>query len=347
MKKHEKIWLEILEDARWYPSPHNSQPITAKIISEHTAVFYYNKQKGLPAENYGIPFGFVCMGVFLEGLRVCAAARGFDIKTKLKLKDMDFADSNIYHHFGDIELVKNSNIDVGAAKQQLEVFKKRRTSRRPYKNRLVNQSIVDDLAHIAQEFGYSFSSTSKQELIKKIISINQETLFDDLRRDPVYFELMQWLRFNKKEAREKADGLSAETMLMPGGVLKFAMTHRGLWELPIIGSFFKWTYLRTMKGVRQVGWLTGPFKTLDNYVQAGQCFMRQWLYLTSKDVHLHPYGTVITNPHSHKAFTQLVGEEEARGEMAWMLYRFGYSDQPPQSFRRPIESMIINETMEQ
>lgn len=347
MSYSDAVWREILDDARWYPSPHNSQPIAAKITSEDKADFYYDKKKGLPAEDYGIPFGFVCMGVFLEGLRVCAAARGFTLKTNLNLTEMNFKNSDPYHHFAQIQLVKDSKLELKQAKKELENFKKRQTSRMPYDDQLVDSAVIEEAAAIASSFGYGFETTNDRWLVKAVIGVNQQTLFDDMQRDPVYFELMQWLRFSKKEAKTKADGLSAETMLMPGKVLYFAMRHRGLWELPVIGSFFKWIYLRTMKGVRQIGWLTGPFKTLEDYVKAGQCFMRQWLYFTSKDVHLHPYGTVITNPNSHEKFVQLVGANEQKGSMAWMLFRFGHSKVPPQSFRRPLESMIITNTEQQ
>lgn len=341
MDIHKNGWEDILEDARWYPSPHNSQPIRAELKNAQQAVFYYDKKCGLPAENYGIPFGFVCMGVFLEGLRVCAAARGFKLHTRLTLNEMNFNDSDIYHKFATVALVPDATIDSQRAQQELEWFKRRQTSRRPYNNQLVEPKILKAAASITKSFGYTFISTSDTTLVKEIISVNQQTLFDDLRRDPVYFELMQWLRFSKKEAKEKADGLSAQTMLMPGRVLHFAMKHRGLWELPIVGRFFKWVYLRTMKGVRQVGWITGPFKTLTDYETAGECFMRVWLFFTSQNVHLHPYGTVITNPHSHKRFVKLAKADETGSVMAWMLFRFGYSDQPPQSERRSLEKMII------
>ena len=334
------LWLRILEDARWYPSPHNSQPIKAKVITGLKADFYYDKEKGLPAESYGVPFGFVCMGVFLEGLRVVAAAEGYDLKTKLELKEMDFAAPEKNHKFASVELKKQNKPELKLAQQNLNNFRKRQTSRMPYNNELVDQSITDEVIAIARVSGYTFQTTKDLSLIKKIIKVNQETLFDDLQRDPVYFELMQWLRFSKASAQVRADGLSAQTMLMPGSVLHFAMKHRGLWELPVIGRFFKWMYLRTMNGVRQLGWLVGPFKELQDFVNAGQCFMKIWLYLTEQNVHLHPYGTVITNPNSHKKFVNLVGVSEKEA-MAWMLFRFGYSDDPPESFRRPVDSMII------
>lgn len=338
--EHE-LWRLILQDVRWYPSPHNSQPIKVKPTSATQAVLYYDKKLGLPAEDYGIAFGFVCMGTFLESLRIVAAAAGYEVKSRLVLQDMDFTAKEVLHEFAQVELRKRKA--TSEDKRLLAVFKKRQTSRRPYDNKLVDKRVIDGATKIAEDFGYDFQTTTNTNLIKQIIAINQKTLFDDLKRDPVYAELMEWIRFSKREAAEKADGLSAQTMLMPGRVLRFAFKHRGLWETPLIGQFFKWVYLRTMQGVRQVGWLNGPFSKPMDYVVAGQCFIRQWLYFTEHSVFLHPYGTVITNPTSHRAFVDLVQADENSGEMVWMLFRFGYSKQPPQSFRRPAQLMIIGE----
>lgn len=338
-----QLWRTILEDARWYPSPHNSQPIKVGLHSPFNAEFFYDKKCGLPAEDYGIPFGFVCVGVFLSGLEVAARARGFDVKATLYYDDMDFQNSQPLHKFADIELIENPQIDINQAEKELETFLRRQTSRRPYDNKLVSEDILQKAIILCQANGQQFRTTNEQKLVDQIIDVNQRTLFDDLQRDPVYHELMQWLRFSNKEAKTKADGLSASTLLMPGRILKFAFKHRGLWHAPIVGRFFQWVYLRTMRGVRQVGWLEGPFAKNEDYIRAGQCFMKLWLLFTEHGVCLHPYGTVITNPKSHKRFAELVGADETNGQMAWMLFRFGYSKQPPHSERRPLDIMIVEE----
>ena len=56
---------------------------------ETTADLFYDLDRGLPAESYGIPFGHVCAGVFLESLTVVAAARG--LRVVEALEQMRFA----------------------------------------------------------------------------------------------------------------------------------------------------------------------------------------------------------------------------------------------------------------
>lgn len=335
----ESPWPAILEAARWYPSPHNSQPITARITGDRTAALYYDLDKGLPAEDFGIPFGYVCMGVFWEYLEVVAAAHGFTARIDLRLTELDFAATERQHPFAEVDL-EPQPVTAGARSAYM-VLRRRRTSRRPYDSSLVDPRVIAGAAEIAAAFGHRFTSRSDPHVVDRIIAVNAETLFDDLSRDAVYAELMQWLRFSKAEARAKADGLSAETMLLPGPVLRLAMSRRGIWEAPVVGPVLRWFYLRTMTGVRQVGWLEGPFATPEDYVTAGRCFLRVWRHFTAHDVYLHPYGTVITNPRSHAELVRLAEITEVAPEMAWMLFRFGHSQPPPPSYRRPVAAMLL------
>lgn len=342
------LWLDIVEDVRWYPSPHNSQPIKLRPISETVALVYYDLDLGLPAESFGIPFGHVCAGVFLESLSVVAAARGYNTVESLNHCDMDFASSDRLHLVGTVQLGPAATDDKfqSAALRRQAAFRSRQTSRQPYNGRIVDTEILSAVSSIAAAHGYEFRSTTDARIVSSLVQINQKTLFSDLRNDAVYAEIMHWLRFSKDEAAAKADGLSAETMIIPGRILRFAMKHRGLWSFPVIGGLIKFLYLRTMRGVRQLGWLEGPFARPAHYVEAGRTFMQVWLYFSEKGVHLHPFGTVITNPASHAEFVREAGINESEHTMGWMLFRFGYSGIPPSAHRRPGTSMLLSPSPE-
>ncbi|MDQ5886488.1 MAG: hypothetical protein QG628_885 [Patescibacteria group bacterium] len=330
---------KILEDVRLYPSPHNSQPIRVKIIDDLHLEIYYDKHYGLPAESFGAQFGYVCTGIFLYSLGVVAGHYGYGTKEEMLLSEMDFTIDTRLHLMAKIEL---SKLESPQNPELYGSFLKRQTSRIPYDNKLVDETAIQEAKQIAIKYGQLLNVESDATVVSKIIDINQKTLFLDMENDAVYNELMEWLRFSEAESMTKADGLSAKTMLINGSVLKFFMKHRALWNMPVIGKLVKKIYLNTMRGVRQVAWLTGPFENYQDYINSGKCFMEVWLCLTKHNVHLHPYGTVITNSQSHKAFVELVSEKED-GAMAWMLFRLGYSDVPPKSYRRPLDRMIINE----
>jgi hypothetical protein len=334
-----QTWIRIVQDVLRYPSPHNSQPIKLRPVNETTAEIYYDLDLGLPAENAGIPFGHVCAGVFLESLRVVAAGHGLTTTEDLSHDEMDYDSKNRLHHLGTITLTPATVTDV--EEKHLKLFLSRQTSRRPYNSELVPDDVIRKVESVASAHNYTFRTTADPVRIKKIVHINQRTLFSDLQNDAVYGELMTWLRFSKKDAAERGDGLSAEAMLMPGPVLHFAMKNRGLWSAPVVGKTIRRVYLNTMTGVSQVGWMEGKFENPADYIEAGRTFMKVWLELTAHNVYLHPFGTVVTNPESHAAFASEVDADETNGRIAWMLFRFGYSKKPPLAHRRPANSMLI------
>jgi hypothetical protein len=133
-------WTAILDEARRYPSPHNSQPITVRVHDDRRAEFFYDLDRGLPAENFGIPFAHVCAGVFLESLATVAAAHGWAVRETLRLAEMDFSSPQRQHLLGGLELTPVPVTD--AAREQMAAFRRRRTSRRPYDRRLVDRAVL-------------------------------------------------------------------------------------------------------------------------------------------------------------------------------------------------------------
>jgi len=331
------MWKELLNYAYTYPSPHNSQPLKVKIINEEKAEVYYDKKLGLPAESFGIAFGYVCAGVFLELLKITAANMGYHIEEKLSYKEMDFTSSEYLHLIGELTLKKLSHAQEQFTLADIE---ERQTSRLPYERAFAPQEVIDEAKKEAEKYEYILHITTDEKLVKEIIYVNQRTLFYDLEDIHVRNEIRGYLRYSQKEAAEKKDGLSAECLDVPGMLLKFLMEHYAVWSWPLVGSCIKYVYLNSMKGVPQIAWLTGPFKNNGDYLRAGRCFIRIWLIFTKHDIYLHPFGSVITNPRAHKEFCNLVGEKEQNG-MAWMLFRFGYSKKPPKAFRRELKEMIV------
>ncbi|BBG02038.1 MULTISPECIES: hypothetical protein [Pseudonocardia] len=344
-------WPYLLDEARAYPSPHNSQPIVVRVLDAGRAELLYDLERGLPAENFGIPFGQVCAGVYVESLATVAAPHGWSVTAELRDEGLDF-DADAHHQpLGTVELTRTAI--TPQAQADLAAFRRRRTSRRPYRSLPVDPAVLAEAGAIAAAAGHDFGHTDRRELVDRIVRINQETLFDDLRNDAVHAEILAWLRTSDRAAEATRDGLSARTLLLPGPLLGFAMRHRGMWDLPLAGPLLRRIYLNTMRGVRELGWLTGPFASPLDHVEAGRVFLRIWLAFTRAGVYLHPFGTVITNPRSHAAFTDAAGidaqgaDTEADGEadgerMAWMLFRYGHSAEPPRALRRELSEMLLD-----
>lgn len=330
-------WARILRDVHRYPSPHNSQPIRLRIVDEHRADLCYDLDRGLPAEPYGIPFGHVCAGIFVELLSIAAHARGFEVIGDLLFDAMDFDADDRLHPLGRVSLVPRRgpvpDLDVA-------LLARRRTSRLPYDARTVPEDVLAELGAEARRWGHRLASTTGRATVRRIVRINQRTLFDDIANPAVRHELATWLRYSEAEAARRRDGLSATCLHVPGRVLRWFVEHHTWWARPGLRQLARWVYLRSMRGVRHLAWLTGPFGTTEDFVRAGRMFIRCWLLLTDHGVAMQPFGSVITNPRSHAALAAAVGEDQTK-EMTWMLMRIGYSAEPPRSHRLPARALLV------
>src|SRR6187431_3373757 len=103
-----------------------------RVESDDSASVFYDLDRGLPAESFGIPFGHVCAGVFLESLAVVAAASGFTVTESLALAEMDFDGADRLHPIATVTLEPRK---VSAEdRERRAAYDARRTNRRPYNN---------------------------------------------------------------------------------------------------------------------------------------------------------------------------------------------------------------------
>lgn len=336
MTDHAQVWEKILDYAVRYPSPHNSQPIKVKLDGD-TMRLYYDLALGLPAESFGIAFGSVCAGVFIECVSVAAHGLGYDLIEHLNYDPINFESTEPLHSLGTLKLVP-AHADRGDFDPEL--LHRRRTSRLPYEPKPVPELIMHELRAEAEAFGYTLHDTTEPKLVRDVILVNQRTLFYDLAEPHVRREIQGYLRYSKREAKRLRDGLSAECLDLPGPLMRLLMGNYWVWNVPLLGNLIKKVYLNSMNGVAHIAWMVGPFKTIEDYTRAGRAFLRVWLRLTQHRLYLHPFGSVITNARAHREFVQLVGEDE-NGGMAWMLFRLGQSKTPPVAYRRHVKDMVI------
>jgi hypothetical protein len=334
-------WEAIAHAVHRYPSPHNSQPMRLRPIDDRTAQLCYDLDRGLPAEPYGIPFGHVCAGIFVELVAIAAHAAGLEVIEGLHLGPLRFsappADGRgtRLHDLGTLTLRP-----AGRRIDDLDpaLIDARRTSRLSYTARVVAPAVLAEVRAEAERWGHHLADTTDPAVVDRAVAINARTLFDDLATPAVRRELQTWPRYSPREAARRGDGLSAACLGLPGPVLRWFVEHHAWWSGPLPGAIARWLYLCTTRGVRQLAWLAGPFETTADFIAAGRAFIRVWLRLTAHGVAVHPLGSVITNPRSHAAFTATVGADEEEG-LTWMLLRIGYSAPPPVSHRLPAEAV--------
>lgn len=117
-------------------------------------------------------------------------------------------------------------------------------------------------------------------------------------------------------------------MNQPAWELRAAFATPRLYALPGFRQFARRRYLRTQAGTRNVGLLCGPFAEWADLVHAGRMLMTFWLEMAAQEVYMQPMGSMLTNPKYAAAIASGFGVDDC-----WLVFRFGYSDEPPRAPR--------------
>lgn len=327
-------WLELVEDARLAPSPHNTQPWRLTPHSDREAELYAPVQRLLPVEDPDGRFLTAGTGMFLETLDVAAAARGLRLEYEPLYPDLGL----------DAEepaLVARLSLHPSAANGRLpvELLERRRTSRLPYDGRPAPDGALDELAAIAEGFGHRASFSSDPELVRFVLDLNAFTVFDDLSEDDRRREIGEWTRRSDEEAARLGDGFSPSCLGFPPLLVRLFFEHHRLCEPRLVRALLTRIYLRSMRGTATVGWISGPWRTPQEWLDAGRMLMRFWLALTAHGLYLQPFGSVITSPRAHARLAERLAADEGDGEI-WLLLRLGFGEEPPRSPRRPAAEVV-------
>ena len=329
------IWSEAAAFARWTPSPHNIQPWRLHVISATDAELYVDPHRLLPVTDPTSAFTIVGLAMFVEYLSVAMQRRGYALDAEYVNKRLDFVTTRpqLFARLTRKEF-------RGDATWDRQLILERKTSRLPYDGSLVDDDVLQRLTLIANEQGHTFSSSSDNAFVKWIIDLNRFTLFSDLDDDATRGELRQWIRTTDADAASKKDGLWAHCLRFPGWLLKdFFDAHNTWgkgWRADLCGKLL----VRGMRGTRTVAWLSGPFDRPQDWIRGGILLSRSWLELTRRGIHLHPFGSIITNPKAHAKLQEKLGPQ--RDGQLWMLLRLGRSDTPPSSYRLDEHSIFIS-----
>ncbi len=329
------IWRELINYARWSPSPHNVQPWKIKIISKTEADLYYDPSRLLPVEDYTGCFTILGFGIFIENLSIAASKLGLKVNESYDNVKLDEKKSSLTF-FAKLKiksLTNKENLDR-------ELILKRRTSRLPYNNKPIDPHILKELQKVAQQYGYHFDFSIDKQIVDWVLQLNCDTLFYDMTENNTREEVGSWIRYTKTEAFKKRDGLWTYCMNVPTLLMYLAFHMPWLFNLPILTPLLKRKYLETTNGTRTVAWLSGPFKNPADWIKAGHMMARLWLTMTNREIYLHPFGSIITNHKSHKRFVEKFKVDEVTNPI-WLLVRLGQSDIPPRSVRLDVDEIVL------
>lgn len=331
------LWGELLDYARWTASPHNVQPWRLKIISPIEAELLYDPNRLLIYTDPTSCFTIVGLSMFIESLNIAANTIGYAVIAEHEKEERLDYTTKENKLFAKLTLIEKNTINV----LDRELIKQRKTSRLHYNREIIDKEIINELEKTAQQYGYFFVHSADEDMIDFCLQLNKETLFYDLDDDLSRQELSKWIRTTDKEAEEKKDGLWYKCMRFPGRLMhNFFFCHqrfRAKWKRKILGK----VYIRSMKGTANVAWLNGHFSNREDWVHVGKMLQQLWITMTKYNVYMHPFGSVITNPIAYKKFIDKINYNK-NDEKLFLLFRLGYSDEPPRSCRLEVKDILIS-----
>ncbi len=332
-------WKTVINYARWCPTVHNLQPHRVKIISDKKLELYYDVNRLLPEGDPESIFAMVALGIFIEHLSISAAPYGKSIVIDKIVDEVSIKKSGLVH-FADLKVI---SAQEGITLDR-ELILKRRTSRKKYNGMAMKASTGKKIATEANNFGHHFQWSNNSDFVDFMTKVNQETLFEDLKNDPVREELDRLFRYDRKTAEKLKDGLSAKCMGFSGQLMKSVFQKHKKWTKGIRRRLLKQRYLQAFKGTETIGWFTGKFNTTTDYLNAGQMFARTWLTLTAEGAYLQPFGSLITNKSAYAKMQKELNIPSGDKRL-WLIFRIGYSNTPARSHRLDLDTININQKL--
>ncbi len=335
-----KIWHEILEIALRTPSPHNVQPWRVKILDETHAELYIDSHRTLPKADTTASFIILTMGMFIEALKILATPKGFRLDYELFHEPEWFAPAiseaqkNTLIPFAKLELTAAEAI---AADYNEDLFFKRRTSRLHLHDKKLPVETVESLTKIASDRNQEFSVITEPEQIERLMNLNTVALFEDLNTADYHDEMVEWFRYSDKQSKAHLDGLDYRSMNVSRLNLWLSARMPWLLRLPVARPILAKVYRSQSGVIPTLGIIAGGFWKPSDAIEAGKFLLRFWLEAAAHNVYMHPFGNLVTNQTAATAVENETGIADI-----WLVFKIGFSDEPPKSRRLPIERILVD-----
>jgi nitroreductase len=342
VKRDSGPWRPLLTTACCSPSPHNVQPWRVRIVSADAAELFIDSARTLPNEDHTGSFLLSAMGMFLEALSLAAAECRLRVQVDLADSAARCAERISQRDLKGLILFARLRVlpDAGAAALYApSLLLVRRTSRISLRTDPVPEESADILSRLAAANGHRYTHITNSAGIEAILARNTHAVFHDMNVPAYHDEITEWFRFTDRSASRNRDGLDWRCMNLSRAEFWLSARMPGLLLFPPSRFFLTRRYRKQLGHVPTIGILSGDFFLVENAVESGRFLLRFWLEVTRLGLYLHPYGNLVTNP---QACAWL--EDMAAVTKPWLVFKLGYSDAPPKSFRRDLEDVLVPPT---
>jgi|SRR5215831_2355639 len=335
------VWATLLETAIHAPSPHNVQPWRIRVIDELQADLLIDSARTLPKEDTTGSFIILAMGMFIEALSLFAAEKQYRLTYELHHEPDWFAraileaEAQVCFPFARLRLIPDEHLTPSGFDWAL--FRKRRTSRISLRPAAVPPQAETELRNLAAQWSQRYEQITDAAMIERILEEDTRALFHDLNQRDYRDEITSWFRFTDRSSQKHRDGLDYRCMNTSRSTYWLTARLPQLLLIPGLRSLFVRKYRKQTGVVPTLGMLAGDFWQPAQAIQAGRFLMRFWLETARQNLYIHPYGNLVTN---QQAARWMLAETKIPN--IWLVFKIGFSDEPPKSYRRPVEEVLID-----
>ncbi len=307
------------------PSGHNTQPWTFR-IEGNTIEIHPDLSRALPVVDTDNHALYISLGCAAENIVIAAAEQA-------KAASVNIIDDGRSPAYLSITVDEAGSAKPGDLFRYIEF---RQCTKNKYEQRPVSDQEIGELKMAVSFTGIGLMMFTTPEEINRIRPFIIEGSNRQFKNRQFVNELVSWIRFSKREATHKRDGVWGASMGMPGtGRLLGSIVMKKL--VGANSEAKRWH--KMIDATAGLALFTAKENDTEHWVKMGRAFQRFGLTATKLNISHAHVNMPCEEPEVRYKMAEQLGLENRH---PLLLIRFGYSEKMPYSFRRAVEDVIVN-----
>ena len=315
---------EMIYLATLAPSGHNTQPWKFS-MRDNTILIYPDYSRRLRVVDPDDHALFISLGCALENLVVAANQMGY--RAKIECFPPNEEKECIRITLNEEKVPFDTDL--------FDAIPKRQATRNMYDGRPIPAKELEQLKQASKQERVSLMLLTEQKEIEPIIEYVKEGNMLQFGNHAFVDELIAWIRFSKKDALAKRDGLNAAAMglpFIPEWLGAFILNH----FVTAGGEAKKCEKL--IRGSSALALFVAESNEKHSWIHLGRSFERFALKATALNIKHAHMNMPCEEVKIRKKLQEHLG---LKNEHPLLLLRIGYANPMPYSYRRPVGDVVI------
>ena len=356
----------LIQAATLAPSGGNCQP-WKWLYTDKKLLLFHNKVHSTSFLDYNSLASYIAFGAASENLILKAHQLGLEVVSQfLPIKKNDDLIAT-FNFFKSRKKLKGVDYEQHDFDYLVDAINVRNTNRKVTIKQQINQSILDHLKEVARTIqGARLLLFDRQQDIDALSEIIGEIERMRLLHNESYRDIMNEIRWTKKEAIQSNDGIDLRTVDLTAeeaaglAMLKNPLVTEHLNRLgEEVGAAFKKQSKRAISAASAIGLIVMPSDKPEAFYNGGRALQRVWLEANNMGVSLQPlsplvfyFARLLANDYGGLSYKQVETLNRLKIDFEKIkntdlkeifLFRLCIADAPTvKSLRRPINKILIS-----